>query len=123
MLMAHFLVADDSTVVRKVVRRICEDLAFDVSEAEDGPEGLEICKRGMPDAVLVDWQMPRMDGYEFVRALREIEGGKEPTVILCFSELNIGATGRAKRAGADDFMLKPFDKEVLEAKFREVGLL
>lgn len=121
--MARFLVADDSTVVRKVARRICEDLAFDVSEAEDGAEALEFCKRGMPDAILVDWQMPKMDGLEFIRALREIDGGKEPTVILCLTELHIGAAARAKRAGADDFMLKPFDKDVLESKFREVGLL
>lgn len=119
----HFLVADDSSVVRKVARRICEDLAFEVSEAEDGLQALEMCRREMPDAVLVDWQMPGMDGFEFVRALRSLDGGRAPTVLMCLTELSIGSATRSKRAGADGHMLKPFDRDVLETKFREVGLL
>ena len=119
----HFLVADDSSVVRKVARRICEDLAFEVSEAENGQQALDLCQRTMPDAVLVDWQMPVMDGYEFVRELRALDGGSHPTVIMCLTELSIGSATRSKRAGADGHMLKPFDRDVLEAKFREVGLL
>ena len=119
----RFLVADDSSVVRKVARRICEDLAFEVAEAENGEEALAMCRRSMPDAVLADWQMPLMDGYEFVRALRGLDGGSHPTIIMCLTELSIGSVTRAKRAGADGHMLKPFDRDVLESKFREVGLL
>ncbi len=119
----RFLVADDSSVVRKVARRICEDLSFEVAEAEDGEQALEMCRRSMPDAILVAWQMSGMDGFEFVRALRDLDGGKTPTVLMCLTELSIGSATRAKRAGADGHVLKPFDREVLETKFREVGLL
>ncbi len=121
--MAHFLVADDSSVIRKVARRICEDFSFTVSEAEDGEQALEQCRKHMPDAILVDWHMPVMDGLEFIRELRSMEGGKDPKVIFCLTEYNIAHIGRAKRAGADDHMLKPFDKEAMEAKLHEVGIL
>lgn len=121
--MPHFLVADDSSVVRKVARRICEDFDFTVSEAEDGEQALELCRADMPNAILVDWHMPVMDGMEFVKALRELEDGAKPKVILCLTEYNIGVVARAKRAGADDHLLKPFDKSLMEAKLREVGLL
>ena len=121
--MTHFLVADDSSVVRKVARRICEDLAFTVSEAGDGEEALQICREDMPDAILVDWHMPGMDGLEFIKALRELDGGAEPKVIFCLTEYNVASVARAKRAGADDHLLKPFDKDVMETKLREVGVL
>lgn len=119
----HFLIADDSSVVRKVARRICEDLAFQVSEAENGQQALDICERTMPDAILVDWQMPVMDGYEFVKALRQLDSGSDPTVLICLTEMSIGSVTRGRRAGADGHMLKPFDRDVMEAKLREVGLL
>lgn len=120
---AHLLVADDSNVIRKVMRRICEDLSLTVSEAEDGEAALQICRKDMPDAILVDSHMPGMDGLEFVRALRDMDGGKEPKVVLCMTEYNIASVARAKRAGADDHMLKPFDRDAIEAKLQEIGLL
>ena len=65
--MKNCLVVDDSSVIRKVARRILEGLEFKIAEAEDGEQALEACRRQMPDAVLLDWNMPRMDGYEFLR--------------------------------------------------------
>ena len=73
--MKNCLVVDDSSVIRKVARRILEGLDFEISEAEDGEEALDACRRHMPDAVLLDWNMPRMDGYEFLRALRRLPDG------------------------------------------------
>ena len=64
------LVVDDSSVIRKVARRILEGLEFQIVEAEDGEQALEVCRGQMPDAVLLDWNMPKMDGYEFLRVLR-----------------------------------------------------
>lgn len=121
--MPSFLVADDSSVIRKVVRRICEDLGFTVSEAEDGKEALSLCRRAMPDVVLVDWNMPEMDGYEFVRELRQLDGGQHPKVIFCTTENDVAQVARAMRAGADDHLLKPFDKDIIQAKLQEVGFL
>src|SRR5262247_1461618 len=66
------LVVDDSSVIRKVARRILEGLNFKISEAEDGQQALDECKREMPDAILLDWNMPVMDGYEFLKALRRM---------------------------------------------------
>lgn len=123
MTMAHFLVVDDSSVVRKVVRRICEDLDFTVSEAEDGETALTLCRDSMPDAILVDATMPMMDGIDFVKALRRLEGGMRPKILFCMTEYNPAVVGRAVRAGADDHVLKPFDRSVIEAKLQEVGLL
>jgi len=72
------LVVDDSAVVRKIASRILEDLGFQTVEAEDGEKALEVCKRGLPDAVLLDWNMPVMDGYEFLGHLRRMPGGDQP---------------------------------------------
>lgn len=121
--MTHCLIVDDSSVIRKVARRICEDFRFTVSEAEDGQQALEICRRSMPDAIILDWSMPVMDGYEFLRALRQEDGGDKPKVVFCTTENDVSQIARAKHAGADDYMLKPFDKDIVEAKFQEVGLL
>ncbi len=70
------LVVDDSAVIRKVARRIIEALGMNVSEAEDGSAALEVCAASMPDAILLDWNMPNMDGYTFLQALRRSEGGR-----------------------------------------------
>ncbi|MCW5714369.1 MAG: response regulator [Bauldia sp.] len=121
--MPHFLVVDDSSVIRKVVRRICEGLDFSVSEAEDGEAALALCRGGMPDAIMVDATMPVMDGIDFVKALRRLEGGDRPKILFCMTEYNPAIVGRAVRAGVDDHVLKPFDKSVIEAKLQEVGLL
>ena len=69
------LIVDDSSVIRKVARRILEGFNFHIVEAEDGEKALEVCRRELPDAVLLDWNMPVMDGYEFLRNLRRMPGG------------------------------------------------
>jgi two-component system chemotaxis response regulator CheY len=121
--MLHFMVVDDSSVIRKVARRICEEFDFTVSEAEDGQQALALCQDAMPDAILVDWSMPVMDGYEFVRALRKLEGGQRPKVLFCTTENDVPLVARAMRAGADEHLLKPFDKEIIQTKLHDVGLL
>lgn len=122
--MKHCLVVDDSSVIRKVARRILEDLEFDVSEAEDGSQALEICRQMMPDLIFLDWSMPGIDGVEFLAILRRDEvGGDKPKVVFCTSENDVGQIAKAMRAGADDYMLKPFDRSHIEAKLQEIGVL
>jgi len=121
--MRRSLVIDDSSVIRKVARRILEDLDFEVVEAENGQEGLDICRRHMPELVLVDWQMPVVAGVEFLSALRGEPGGGNPKVVFCTSENDVAQIARAMRAGADDYILKPFNREIVEQKLQEVGLL
>ena len=122
--MKHCLIVDDSSVVRKVARRILEDLQFTVAEAEDGQKALEVCRQAMPDVILLDWQMPVMSGVEFLAALRkETDGGDAPKVVFCATENDVAHIARAMRAGADDYLMKPFDRDIVEAKLQEVGVL
>ncbi|TWB93592.1 two-component system chemotaxis response regulator CheY [Bradyrhizobium macuxiense] len=117
------LVVDDSGVVRKIARRILEGMEFTVIEAEDGAVALEACKRALPDAVLLDWNMPVMDGFEFLVQLRRMPGGDVPKVVFCTTENGIDHISRALHAGANEYIMKPFDKDIVIAKFQEVGLL
>ena len=117
------LIVDDSSVIRKVARRILEGLEFEISEAEDGELALQVCQLRMPDAILLDWNMPKMDGYEFLRSLRRLPGGDAPKVVFCTTENDVAHIARALHAGANEYIMKPFDKEIVEAKFQEVGLI
>ena len=117
------LIVDDSSVIRKVARRILEGLDFQIVEAEDGEKAMEVCKRGMPDAILLDWNMPVMDGYHFLSHLRRMPGGDTPRVVFCTTENGIEHIERALEGGANEYIMKPFDKEIVTAKFHEVGLI
>ena len=115
--MKSCLIVDDSTVVRKVARRILEGMDYIVDEAEDGQEAFDKCRAEMPDAILLDWNMPILTGLEFLKLLRGYEGGDKPHVVYCTIENDIGAIALALRAGASDYMMKPFDRAILESKF------
>jgi len=117
------LVVDDSGVVRKVARRIVEAMEFQVIEAEDGSIALDVCKQALPDAVLLDWNMPVMDGLEFLTHLRSLPGGDVPKVVFCTTENGMDHISRALAAGANEYIMKPFDKDIVAAKFQEVGLI
>jgi two-component system chemotaxis response regulator CheY len=117
------LIVDDSSVIRKVARRILEGLSFRITEAENGEDAIAKCGQEMPDAVLLDWNMPQMDGYDFLRALRRLDGGDRPKVVFCTTENDVAHIARALHAGANEYIMKPFDKDIVEAKFQEVGLI
>ena len=121
--MKHCLIVDDSAVIRKVARRIIEGLDFRVSEADDGVQALSCCATEMPDVILLDWNMPVMDGYEFLRELRRLPTGNEPKVVFCTTENDVAHIARAIHAGANEYIMKPFDREIVAAKFQEVGLV
>jgi two-component system, chemotaxis family, chemotaxis protein CheY len=117
------LVVDDSSVIRKIARRILEEMNFEITEAEDGEQALEACKREMPTAVLLDWNMPVMDGYEFLSHLRRLPGGDVPKVVFCTTENGMDHISRALHGGANEYIMKPFDRDIVTAKFQEVGLI
>jgi len=100
-----------------------EDLGFKVSEAENGELGLQACQAGMPDAILLDWNMPVMDGYEFLTRLRKMPGGESPKVVFCTTENDLSFITRALEAGANEYIMKPFDKEILSTKLQDAGVL
>lgn len=120
--MKSCLVVDDSRVVRKVARRIVEDLGFSCIEAEDGQKAYEACEQAMPDAVLLDWNMPVMTGIEFLEKLRQMENGQTPKVVFCTTENDMEHIQRALQAGANEYIMKPFDSDIIESKFAQIGL-
>lgn len=121
--MKQVLVVDDSTVIRKVAKRILESLELQTLEAEDGVKALRACGSEMPDAILLDWNMPIMDGFEFLSELRKMPGGMKPKVVFCTTENDVAHIARAIHAGADEYIMKPFDKQILQSKLVEVGLI
>ena len=118
------LVVDDSKVIRKVARHILEALHFNVEEAGDGREALDRCQAGdVPDVILLDWNMPVMSGMEFLRSLGASEMPNRPKVVFCTTENDVAHIARALHAGANEYIMKPFDKDIVTAKFQEVGLI
>lgn len=115
------LVVDDSKVIRKVARHILETLDFAVDEAEDGREALSRCQVQMPDVILLDWNMPVMGGIEFLRTLRQQDSAAQPKVVFCTTENDMAHIRAALDAGADEYVMKPFDRETLESKLQIVG--
>lgn len=117
------LIVDDSRVIRKVSSKIATSLGFVPIEAQDGIEALARCKKAMPHLILTDWDMPEMDGLEFVRRLRAIPTPKAPTVVFCTSKNKPAHVQAGIQAGADDYIVKPFDEAGLRAKLERLGVV
>ena len=116
------LIVDDSKVIRKVARHILETLDFAVTEAADGREALTHCRANTPDVILLDWNMPVMSGMEFLRALGDEPIAARPKVVFCTTENGMAHIRAAIEAGADEYVMKPFDRETLEGKLQLVGV-
>ena len=108
-------------MIRKVSSKIALSLGYVPVEAENGEEALARCKKSMPDLVLTDWNMPEMDGIEFVTKLRSIPTPKEPVVVFCTSNGEAKDIHDGIAAGADDYIVKPFDEAALKAKLEKLG--
>lgn len=121
--MKSCLIVDDSRVVRMVARKILQDLSFTCTEAEDGRKAVEVCEQQMPDVILLDWNMPVMNGLEFLLWLRQAPGGDHPKVVFCTTENDLTHIQQAMTAGADEYIMKPFDSEIIQSKFSQVGLI
>ena len=120
--MKSCLIVDDSRVVRKVAARIAADMGFSCREAGDGDEAFEMCSSDMPDAIILDWNMPVMSGLEFLGALRLANLDRKPFVVYCTTENDPVEISKAIAAGADEYMLKPFDRDTIESKLSAAGL-
>lgn len=117
------LIVDDSSIVRKLASKLLEEIGFSCSEAADGQQALDACLIKMPDVMLLDWNMPVMDGIECVKNLREIPGGAAIKIIFCTTHNEASQIEEALSAGADEYIMKPFDRDILKSKFRQVGVL
>ena len=116
------LIVDDSRVVRKFSRRSLETLGFSVKEACNGREAIACCEEGMPDLILLDWHMPVMSGIEFIKLLRQGGHASQPKVVFCTTENDVAHIRAAIEAGADEYVMKPFDHDTLHMKLQLVGV-
>ena len=117
------LVVDDSRMIRKVARRIVSGIGFTVLEAENGEEALAHCRAAMPDLVLTDWDMPVMSGLDFVATLRALPGGANAKVVFCTSKSGALDIHAGIAAGADEYVVKPFDELGLRRKLEALGFM
>lgn len=117
------LIVDDSRTIRKIARQIIETFGFVCDEAEDGVPALDYCKQQFPDMILLDWNMPVMSGYDFMMAMRALPGGDKPVIIFCTTENEFGQIAKAIGGGANEYIMKPFDADILKDKLIQTGLL
>lgn len=116
------LVVDDSAAIRRVVAKLLRELEFDVAEAPTGLHAVNHCREQTPDIVILDWNMPVMDGISCLRALRALEMPKRPVVIMCTTESQLDKIQEALDAGADEYIMKPFDLSILLDKLAQFNL-
>ncbi len=117
------LVVDDSKIVRVMARKILEGLGFEVFDAENGQEALDFCLKSPPDCVLLDWNMPVMSGLDFLKKIRAEAVGKNMKVIFCTTKTDADSVKQGMAAGANEYIMKPFDEGVIKSKLSEIGLI
>ncbi|MBL8713748.1 MAG: response regulator [Alphaproteobacteria bacterium] len=117
------LIVDDSSIVRRLASKLLEEIGFECTEAENGQLALDACKVKMPDVMLLDWNMPVMNGIDCMKNLRAFPGGDDIKIIFCSTHDEMGQIQEALQAGADEYIMKPFDRDILKTKFRQVGVL
>jgi two-component system chemotaxis response regulator CheY len=116
------MIVDDSHIIRLVHAKMMQRLGFRVTQMTNGPEALTACEQDMPDVVMVDWNMPEMDGLDFIIALRRLPQGSKPKILLCTIENNPALIQQALSAGADQYIMKPFDRDILISELAAIGL-
>jgi two-component system, chemotaxis family, chemotaxis protein CheY len=122
--MKRILLVDDSRAVRLAAGRMVRQLGFEVLEAEDGQDALRVVReQGPVDAVLLDWNMPVMDGLSFLKALRADRSIPQPKVVMCTTENDMQRIIEAIQAGANEYIMKPFNEDIVRDKLQEAGLL
>lgn len=120
----YALIIDDSRAMRRILRTVVEPLGFRILEAGDGREGLDRLEEHYPDVelTLVDWNMPVMNGLEFVRTVRADNQYQQMKIAMVTTETEPAQKARALMAGVDEYVMKPFTSEILMEKLRLMGV-
>lgn len=121
--MTDCLIVDDSRTIRRITNGIMTGFGFGCREAENGQLACDSCSEAMPDVIILDWNMPVMNGLEFITKLRSMDGGLAPKVVFCTTESEFDYIEKAMAAGADEYIMKPFDGEIVRSKLEQLGLL
>lgn len=121
--MPQCLVADDSKVIRMILSKIMNNMKYDVIEAEDGEEVVELCETKEPDLIIMDTKLPILDGIDAMYKIREMQKIKQPKIIFCSSITDPQKIREALDGGADDYIMKPFDEEIILSKLEILNLV
>ncbi|MDD2384257.1 MAG: response regulator [Sulfurospirillaceae bacterium] len=117
----HFLVVDDSSTMRRIICNTLGNIGYtNVTEAEDGMEALIKIKTQHFDAIMTDWNMPRMNGLELVKALRAMESYKDVPIIMVTTEGGKREVITAIKEGVNNYIVKPFTPQVLKEKLKDI---
>lgn len=117
----HFLVVDDSSTMRRIICNTLGNIGYtNVTEAEDGMEALRKIKTQQFDAIMTDWNMPRMNGLELVKALRAMESYKDVPIIMVTTEGGKREVITAIKEGVNNYIVKPFTPQVLKEKLKDI---
>ena len=117
------LIADDSRIIRMVLAKIFSNLGFEVEEAEDGDEVIEKCLAQEPDIVIMDWWLPVIDGIDVLYKIRDDKKIRQPRIVFCSANTELEKISEALDGGADDYLMKPFDEEIIKSKLIILGLI
>jgi len=119
----HALIIDDSRSMRMIIGRIIREIGFEITEAGDGQQALSRLEEGCkPDLILVDWNMPEMNGYEFVQAVRANPLYDASKIVMVTTESELGQISKALDAGANEYVMKPFTADVIRDKLAILGI-
>ncbi len=119
----HALVIDDSRAIRKILGQFLKEMSFQVTEAQHGAEALEkLNELKTVDLALVDWNMPEMNGYEFVCEARKNPDHANMKIMMVTTESEIPQVQKALEAGANEYVMKPFTREVIREKLELIGI-
>ena len=119
----HALIIDDSRSMRMIIGRIIREIGFEITEAGDGQQALTRLEEGCkPDLILVDWNMPEMNGYEFVQAVRANPLYDASRIVMVTTESELGQISKALDAGANEYVMKPFTADVIRDKLAILGI-
>jgi len=117
------LVIDDSRATRRIVGLYLKELGFDILEAEDGQQALDaLVEHGLPDVVMVDWNMPVMNGLDFIKAVRSDKANRDLPIIMLTTETEMERMALAFLAGVNEYIMKPFSRTMIEEKLSILGI-
>ena len=121
--MPRCIIADDSKIMRMLLSKIMENFGFEVNEAEDGEEVLEQCVSFRPDLIISDWRLPLIEGIDVLYKIRADRRLKQPKFIFCSYVTDAATIKQALDGGADDFIMRPFDEDIIASKLAILGML
>lgn len=117
------LIADDSKIMRMLLSKIMENFGYTVTEADDGEDLLEQCAKNIPDVIISDWNLPLIDGIDILYKIRSDKKITQPYFIFCSYIKDPEIIKQAIKGGADDFIMRPFDEDIIASKLKIIKIM